>query len=140
MAGVRRAALKKGKHWKSDEIDLLLSLVEERLPLGGNEWDTLSLQYNVRRAMDLQWAPERDPDSCRTKFKTLKNVKKPTGDPTCPPNVRKAKRIRRATDNELPMASIERVRCLMNLIKIKFQTNYIIICNCNGFWLLIFQF
>ena len=38
-------------------------------------------------------APERDIEAIRNKFRNLKNVKKPTGDPTCPPLVVRAKRI-----------------------------------------------
>jgi hypothetical protein len=36
-------------------------------------------------------APERDYDAIKNKWKALKNIKKPTGDPTCPPLVVRAK-------------------------------------------------
>jgi hypothetical protein len=39
------------------------------------------------------YAPIRDTESIRNKYKSLKNATKPTGDPTCPPEVRRAKQI-----------------------------------------------
>lgn len=40
-----------------------------------------------------------DAEACKSKFKTLKNTRKPTGDPRCPPNVREAKYIQREIEN-----------------------------------------
>jgi hypothetical protein len=53
-------------------------------------WETVSEKYNNRKD---ERAPWRDIDSIRNKFKNLKNATKPTGDPTCPPNVIRAKRL-----------------------------------------------
>ena len=43
---------------------------------------------------------ERDQDSLKNKFDKLANIKKKTGDPTCPEPVRRAKRIARAIQNK----------------------------------------
>jgi len=53
-------------------------------------WETVSEKFNNRKD---ERAPWRDIDSIRNKFKSLKNATKPTGDPTCPPNVIRAKRL-----------------------------------------------
>ena len=49
-------------------------------------------------AVDNNW-PMRDMDSLRNKFKSLKNSRKPTGDPNCPIDVKRAKSIQRLIDN-----------------------------------------
>ncbi|KAG9404051.1 hypothetical protein AC1031_005590 [Aphanomyces cochlioides] len=43
---------------------------------------------------------ERDADALKRKFVALKNYPKPTGDPNCPPDVARAKRICRIIDNQ----------------------------------------
>jgi hypothetical protein len=50
-------------------------------------WNAIELEYN--RLNPLR---PRDVDALRIKFKSLRNVQKPTGDPTCPPEVVRAKR------------------------------------------------
>ena len=88
-------AKKKGAHWMTDEVTMLLDKVDEIKPRGSNEWEAVARAYNISRlsAEYLTGRPERDVDSCKTKFKALKNVKKPTGDPTIPPEVKRAKQI-----------------------------------------------
>ena len=83
-------------NWLNEEIDLLLAEVEKVLPRGANEWERVSNNYNVSRLLGaLRSQPERDQDACKTKYKTLKNSRKQTGDPTIPPNVRPAKEIQK---------------------------------------------
>jgi hypothetical protein len=79
----------RGMTFQTCELNTLLTLLEEKLPIGGDQWDTVMLEYN--RNVPKERA--RDVDSLRTKFKGLKNKKKPTGDPDCPEEVRRAKRI-----------------------------------------------
>lgn len=43
--------------------------------------------------------PARDQDSLKKKFDKLAAVKNPTGDPSCPPEVKRAKRIARDIGN-----------------------------------------
>ena len=54
-------------------------------------WDRVAALYNSE--YKPRFASDRDADSIRAKFKTLKNATKPTGDPTCPPEVVRAKHI-----------------------------------------------
>jgi len=54
-------------------------------------WDRVAALYNSD--YKPRFASDRDADSIRAKFKTLKNATKPTGDPTCPPEVVRAKHI-----------------------------------------------
>jgi hypothetical protein len=43
----------------------------------------------------------REGDDLKLKFRRLKSVKKPTGDPTCPPQVVRAKRIYRGIERKM---------------------------------------
>ena len=100
----RKDKVGRGASYKSADVAVLLDLVEEMLPLGQSDWDALTLQYNGKVSNP------RESDQLRRKFKALKNVSKPTGafkaylfrlqlfivyigDPTCPIEVKRAKRI-----------------------------------------------
>mmetsp|Transcript_17370 Transcript_17370/g.25903 ORF Transcript_17370/g.25903 Transcript_17370/m.25903 type:complete len:83 (+) Transcript_17370:188-436(+) len=65
----------RGRTYTHLELDTLLSLVEERLPLGMDGWEDLTLEYNRQLPLELS----RDMESLRNKFKGLRNKKKPTG-------------------------------------------------------------
>lgn len=67
----------------------MLELAEELLPMGANEWETLSARFNSSMPNN----PPRDYDSLRRKYKTLKGAKKPTGDPDMHPHIALAKCI-----------------------------------------------
>ncbi len=67
-------------------------------------WDRVSVEYNAKRPRGSAY---RDVESLRNKFKALKNSKKPTGDPRCPENVKRAKRIQRDIDNEVGATVID---------------------------------
>lgn len=64
--------------------------MEETLPRGQQEWLTVATEYNQRR---IAWMAERDEEQIRNKFTALRNTKKPTGDPICPSNIRRAKQL-----------------------------------------------
>lgn len=74
----------------------MLDIVESVLPQGGNGWEKVSSLFNKKEAIVVA----RDTDSLKRKFILLKNHKKPTGDPSCPPEVARAKRIQRSIDNK----------------------------------------
>ncbi len=57
---------------------------------GGYMWERVADLYNQKTG---KFQPFRDVDSLKNKFKGLKNTKKPTGDPTCPEYVKRAKRL-----------------------------------------------
>jgi hypothetical protein len=63
---------------------------------GSYMWERVEHAYNSkeeRLKRHMGSMPVRDVDSIRSKWKSLKNSKKPTGDPDCPKEVRRAKRI-----------------------------------------------
>ncbi len=72
--------------------------MEYHLPVGMNAWTALTDHYNGLDKPDSY--PPRNVESLRGKFKKLRNVKKPTGDPTCPEEVRWAKRLSRSIEQK----------------------------------------
>jgi hypothetical protein len=74
-----------------EELDNLLDLIKEILPLSATQWEEIA-KYHLSRYPDKN----RSVDSLKRKFKELNSKKIPTGDPHCPQEVRRAKRIRRA--------------------------------------------
>ena len=70
------------------EIDCLLEIIEDVLPIGPNDWDR-STERHCTFYPGLGWMRK----SLRRKFASLDNHKKPTGNPTCPVYVRNTKRI-----------------------------------------------
>lgn len=94
------------KNFSTRELDILLTLVEERLPFGQEEWDSLALEYHRRLSRFTDDPYTRNGMSLRTKFKHLKNKRKPTGDPTCPPEVVRAKRAYRAIESRMEVVNL----------------------------------
>ncbi|KAJ2998103.1 hypothetical protein HDV02_004780 [Globomyces sp. JEL0801] len=82
-------------NYKEADTDRLLLMVARVLPTGSNEWEQVGVQYSINRPNNIT---ARDPDSLGITYLSLKgmsNHKKPTGDPTCPPLIRKAKQIQK---------------------------------------------
>ena len=90
-----------GKHWKDCDVNLLLDILYEHLPRGGNEWELVVEEFNKKTPA------QRDVESCRRKYKSLKNVRKPTGDPDCPDNVKRAKRIQREIETRISASTLD---------------------------------
>jgi hypothetical protein len=61
-------------------------------------WDRVADAFNSRND---KYAPFRDVDSIKNKWKMLKGMKKPTGDPTCPEYVKRAKRLSREIETSV---------------------------------------
>lgn len=80
-------------NYSEDDIKALLDIVDELEPIGNNEWCLVSSRFNSYAAEHQR--PMRDTESVKGKFDRLANTKKPTGDPSCPANVRRAKHIAR---------------------------------------------
>jgi hypothetical protein len=64
--------------------------MEDNLPIGPQEWDDVTEAHADRSILK-----NRDTQLLRQKFNELVNHKKPTGDPNCPPHIRRAKLIQR---------------------------------------------
>jgi hypothetical protein len=84
----------KGTNYSSEELNNFLDLVDEILPISATQWDRAAEQHLLRYPDKGQSV-----DSLKHKFKELHLKRIPTGDPNCPPAVRRAKRLRRAIIN-----------------------------------------
>ena len=81
---------KRGAKFTTAELEHLLDIVEEILPIGASEWERVWERHDV----DFH-AKERTPESLKRKFQELARKKIPTGDPECPPHICNTKRIYR---------------------------------------------
>jgi hypothetical protein len=79
---------KRGGGFSHREIDSLLDVIEGILPLGLDEWEAVERQHN---SMYPDFG--RTYDALRQKFAKLYLKETPTGDPHCPPEVKRAKII-----------------------------------------------
>ncbi|KAE9028472.1 hypothetical protein PR003_g17185 [Phytophthora rubi] len=100
----RRPATGRGRGFTTPQVDRRLAFVEQFLPLGAAQWD--EVQYAFNRNFPAEW-PQRDAESLRRKFFALKNTRKPTGDATCPPEVRRAKAIYRDIEGKCSVVELE---------------------------------
>jgi hypothetical protein len=83
-----------------------VTLPEEIRPLGQEQWDEVVTRYNS------EWAEPnerntRDRDALRSQWYKVLRERKPTGDPSCPDHVRRAKRLNREMTNEIAMGGID---------------------------------
>ncbi|CAM9602921.1 unnamed protein product, partial [Ectocarpus fasciculatus] len=96
---ISRKSCQELKTYSRVEVDQMLTIAEGILPMGMGQWEAAASEYNVH----FPRYP-RDAESLRVKYKALKNMKKPTGDPICPTPVKRAKRLQR--EIELQMSTI----------------------------------
>ncbi len=76
----------RGVNYSTAHVFKLLELAGNSLPLGIDEWDLIATTFNLYFGA----ASSRSGDDLKNKFKSLKNSKKPTGDPECPPEIVRA--------------------------------------------------
>ena len=88
MKSRKRQNTRRGPGYSSEETDILLSSIQEVLPIGPLDWEQV-----VRLHTDHFPGMGRDLQSIHRKFNKLQASRIPTGDPNCPPAVRRAKRI-----------------------------------------------
>jgi hypothetical protein len=81
----------RGAIFLREELDSFLDSVEEILPLSTTQWESV-VEIHSSRYPDKG----RTVDSLKRKFKELHIKRIPTGDPHCPPAVRRAKHLRNA--------------------------------------------
>ena len=82
------------KNYTEPELNRLLDIISEVEPLGANHWAVVCEKYNTWT--EANGLPKRDDTMLKQKFDRLANTNKSTGDPTCPTEVRRAKRIARS--------------------------------------------
>jgi len=79
----------KGTNYSLEEIDSLLDLIEDELPISATLWENIQKSH-LSRYPDQR----RGVDSIKRKFKELYSKRVKTGDPNCPQEVRRAKHLR----------------------------------------------
>ena len=98
-----KPAQSRGKNYSDANLNYLLDIVEENLPCESDEWNEISLQYNAY----FGGKESRSGEDLKNKFKALKATKKPTGDPKCPPAVRRAKLIQKAMESRMDVQTLD---------------------------------
>ncbi|CDF33018.1 unnamed protein product [Chondrus crispus] len=91
-------------NYNKEDIDALLDFTSEAESLGANHWAWVAQKFS--RWAKANERPVRDGDSLKHKFDKLANTKKKTGDPSCPPHVRRAKHIARDILNKCAATSV----------------------------------
>ena len=81
----------RGANFSREELDSFLDSVKDILPLSTTLWESVA-ETHLARYPDKG----RTVDSLKRKFKELHIKRIPTGDPHCPPAVRRAKQLRNA--------------------------------------------
>jgi hypothetical protein len=74
------------------EIEHLLETIEDVIPIGNPDWERIWQEHSARYP-----TKERTSESLKRKFQELARKKIPTGDPNCPPYVRKYARAEGVT-------------------------------------------
>ena len=92
----------RGHGFSLAEIDSLLDVIKEIISIGPNEWDRVTEQH-------CSYYPGlgHTYDSLRRKFLLLYSHKKPTGDPSCPAYVRRAKQLWERIKQEMDISDGE---------------------------------
>ncbi|OQR89607.1 hypothetical protein THRCLA_09666 [Thraustotheca clavata] len=78
-------------NWAPTDVDILLSLVAETLPINQQQWQRLAILYN--KHPDRRH--ERDWEAVKRKFNKLRSSAKLSTEPDCPEDVRLARDIQR---------------------------------------------
>lgn len=98
----RERNINAASQYSSNEIQGILRVIEAILPVHGEEWEEVA-QIHAQHFPTMQ----RTSDSIKRKFQALYRSKKPTGDPFCPPEVRKAKQLRHDIVTKSEISSAE---------------------------------
>ena len=78
----------RGSAFQKQEIDLFLDLMEEVLPILSMEWEDVEQRHQEKYGTN-----DRTKETLKRKFQNLYLKRMPTGDPSCPPEGRRAKKI-----------------------------------------------
>ena len=89
-------------NYSAMELITLLDTMEAILPIGPEEWQLVVQQHNKNYPLTC-----RDAVSIRRKYACLHRKKVPTGDPECPLEVKKAKRIKYAIAAKADLGELE---------------------------------
>ena len=81
--------MSKNLNYSQEETTAFLNLIEKHLPIGSEEWEVVASEHKENFPVQ-----NRTDDSLKRKFASFYRSKVPTGDPNCPPHVRRAKHLR----------------------------------------------
>ncbi len=84
------------------EIDSLLDLLEEHLPIASIEWERIENLHKCNFPTE-----DRTRESLKRKFQDLYRSKIPTGNPSMPNNIRRAKRIHQLIEQRINASARE---------------------------------
>ncbi|KAI9613265.1 hypothetical protein KEM48_003815 [Puccinia striiformis f. sp. tritici PST-130] len=88
----QRRGRQAGSQGYSEEDSMALcDAVKHVLPLGSNDWERVRELYS--QYADHHQRNQRDAEPLKTKFRTMVNAKKPTGDPNIKESIRYTKRV-----------------------------------------------
>jgi hypothetical protein len=103
VKGGRRAG---AQNFSIEDKEYLISLLEEVHPLGPEQWENIVSRYNSEYAKPNERSI-RDKEGLRQQWYKMTKVSKPTGDPSCPEYIRRAKRLNKEIQNEIAMTGID---------------------------------
>jgi hypothetical protein len=90
----------KSPRWSQMEKLAVLRVIRAFLPIGSAEWQKVVEEHAI-----LWGHCGRDEDSIKRIFANLHKTKKPTGDPSCPPEVKAAKQAKRLMSERADLGS-----------------------------------
>ena len=99
MAAMRT---KRGVGYSHAELDSLLDVIEEILPLSSMDWDLVTRNHKTKYPDE-----DRKAESIKRKFQDLYRTKMGTGNPHIPPEVRRAKEIQKLREEKLNSSDCE---------------------------------
>jgi hypothetical protein len=94
------------QNFSPEDKEFLVTLLEEIRPIGPEQWEQIVSRYNSEYA-DPNERTSRDKDGLRTQWYKMLRSAKPTGDPSCPDFIRRAKRLNREIQDEIAMTGVD---------------------------------
>ncbi|KAJ3272366.1 hypothetical protein HDU76_010931 [Blyttiomyces sp. JEL0837] len=82
----------RGQNFNGEEIERLLNIIDDVKPVGQAMWEEVARRYNEATPRER---PTRNHESLKARFKRMVHHPKPTGDPDCPEEIRRTKRLHR---------------------------------------------
>eukprot|EP00033_Pygsuia_biforma_P004842 GCRY01005308.1.p2 GENE.GCRY01005308.1~~GCRY01005308.1.p2 ORF type:complete len:169 (-),score=27.47 GCRY01005308.1:1524-2030(-) len=89
------------KNFTDAEITTLLDLIADVKPIGADHWSMVFQRFSAVHPS------QRTEESLKKKFRSLANAKKPTGDPDCPAEVKRAKHLNQEIQEMIHMATLD---------------------------------
>ncbi|ETN00575.1 hypothetical protein PPTG_17800 [Phytophthora nicotianae INRA-310] len=89
------------ENYSKEDVHILLNEIENIQPSGAknNEWDAVLGNYQIYAERESRVL--RDVTSIKKKLQSLLNSTKPTGKPSCPDSVRRARQIQRVLEERV---------------------------------------